>query len=417
MPIRRLFNRRVLPENIYVYRKQYVAIRIKYTKDNVKKLHFEYVGRIDDSGIWTLAEARRDKIREEIKSGKLGIEKKNDPAHLSFKSASEIFTKLYVTPTKEGASVKNFEYHLALICEFFGDKTLDQVGKEEVQHFRNWLEKRGKGNCDASQNRVQAVLTCLYNRFYEWREDRLELKDLVLPRENPSELCKKPNTDYRDRTVVLTEEEWARAYACGDDRIQRIIIGLSHSALRQCDLKRLRISENIDRDRNCFVGFQKKTGRKKKKFEPPITPEMWTIIETAKSDLIFDFRQKKRRWHRMCVRAGFVDASGKMTVQPRDIRRTTGRTLLKEGADIDTVRAYLGHASIKTTQRYVGSNRTDLNRAATIVSAKFKIPAMTPTMPDCSNCGNRPADRFENNGLCVYCIGSTKRKWRPMVAA
>lgn len=47
-----------------------------------------------------------------------------------------------------------------------------------------------------------------------------------------------------------------------------------------------------------------------------------------------------------------ADESKVSSFTPHDLRRTFATRLLKSGADINTVRQAMGHASIITTQRY-----------------------------------------------------------------
>ena len=190
--------------------------------------------------------------------------------------------------------------------------------------------------------------------------------------------------------------------------MRRILLGLVHSLLRQCDLRTLSKSKNIDQDRNCFVGLQKKS---KRKFEPPITPEMWVIIDSATTDLIFpDFPVNfNAPFRHLCKRA---EVSG---VEPRDFRRSGARRLLKKGQDIAIVQRYLGHGDIRTTQRYVGAQPSELQEAGKVLSSDYRWPTQPVREAAlCSNCKKQPADTVGDHGLCVFCFSLTKRKWRPV---
>ncbi len=54
-------------------------------------------------------------------------------------------------------------------------------------------------------------------------------------------------------------------------------------------------------------------------------------------------------------------------IRPHDLRRTVAGEMLTRGEDISTVAKVLGHASVKTTQRY------DVRPEATIAAAAAKI--------------------------------------------
>ena len=67
------------------------------------------------------------------------------------------------------------------------------------------------------------------------------------------------------------------------------------------------------------------------------------------------------------VKTGFVAAcrrAGIAGLRFHDLRHTFGSRLVEKGADIETVRSLLGHASIAVTQRYVHS--TDERRRTAV---------------------------------------------------
>jgi integrase len=65
-------------------------------------------------------------------------------------------------------------------------------------------------------------------------------------------------------------------------------------------------------------------------------------------------------------------------VRPHDLRRTCATILEERGVSIDTIRAYLGHASIRTTQLYLRNEQQRKEKAA----KALHIPYLEPT--DCS---------------------------------
>lgn len=401
----RTYNRRSLPKNISIMEKEgvdYVVFRKRHKGNDI----FLHIGPADEPGIFAKAEAKRGEILEKIRTGKLDLDP--DELHLSVVKAADIFWEKY--GKFKTASRSMFRRGVYFIKEYFPFKNLDQVTRHDVQGFRDWLEEK-KGQCDESANKSHTVLTRMYNIFYEWSEEVHEFKGLVLPKRNPGELCPHVDTEYRARTRIVTPEEFDKFMSFAEMRTRRLLLGLTHSLLRQCDLKRLRKSVNIDRDRNCFVGFQKKTKRKKK-FEPPITPEMWLLINSAEGDLILDYRNFQKEFDAARERADLGD------IQPRDFRRTGARTMVREGADLATVQRYLGHTDISTTQRYVGASREDMQEASKILSGSYKWPSLPPPEPKlCASCKRQKADPWAGHGMCVFCAAvRLKRKWRPSSA-
>jgi len=201
------------------------------------------------------------------------------------------------------------------------------------------------------------------------------------------------------RKVVLSANDFDAFMMAAPIRLRRLMLGAVHSLLRPCDLKTLSKS-HIDEDRNIFVGLQKKSGRR---YEPPITAAMWDLIRTAPGEQIFDATNFQKEFNATRLRAGMPH------VQFRDLRRTGARKMLKGGADIDTVRAYLGHGDLNTTRRYVGAANQDLQEASKILEGLYKWPTLTDA-PPCSNCGRLRGPEVLTNPErhCAFCVAGFK---------
>lgn len=404
MSVKVKFKKRVLPRGIFVKNGKYVFVRMARKGQKLN----EHIGPVDEPGIFEKAEAVRNRFVQQARSGKLGVAP--EEKRLSAIEACDIFWEKYARFKKSAANM--FIPALRYIKEYFAYTTLDDISRLKVQGFRDWLENEKKMT-DATTNKYHRVLVNLYNRFSEWADDEdgeREFKGLVLRKRNPAHLCPKANTDYRDRTVIVTPAHFDIYLECAPLRTRRILLGLIHTLLRQCDLKHLRKSQNIDRDRNVFLGLQRKT---KQKFNPPITPEAWRIIDSAEGDVIFDFTNFSKDF--AATRARAV-RRGAIAAQPRDFRRSGARNLLRQGVDIDAVRRYLGQTDIRTTQRYTGAPAQDVQEAGQVMSASYKWPVAPPPEPKlCLSCGRQKADPWADHGRCVFCVAVSKRKKNPTI--
>jgi integrase/recombinase XerD len=72
------------------------------------------------------------------------------------------------------------------------------------------------------------------------------------------------------------------------------------------------------------------------------------------------------------VVASSLPALANRPVSPHTIRHTTATHLLRSGVDINTIRAWLGHVSIDTTNIYA---EVDLQRKAEILKHSTALPA------------------------------------------
>ena len=74
--------------------------------------------------------------------------------------------------------------------------------------------------------------------------------------------------------------------------------------------------------------------------------------------------------------AGSLPALAKRPISPHTIRHTTATHLLRSGVDINTIRAWLGHVSIDTTNLYA---EVDLQRKAEVLAHSNALRTMKPT--------------------------------------
>jgi integrase/recombinase XerD len=51
---------------------------------------------------------------------------------------------------------------------------------------------------------------------------------------------------------------------------------------------------------------------------------------------------------------GYAEGIGVKNFAPHDARRTCARLCLKSGGDLEQIQMLLGHASIQTTEKYLG---------------------------------------------------------------
>jgi site-specific recombinase XerD len=59
---------------------------------------------------------------------------------------------------------------------------------------------------------------------------------------------------------------------------------------------------------------------------------------------------------------GCADRAGIKPLAPHDLRRTCARLCHAAGGELEQIQFLLGHASVQTTERYIGSKQ-DLSRA------------------------------------------------------
>jgi integrase/recombinase XerD len=79
---------------------------------------------------------------------------------------------------------------------------------------------------------------------------------------------------------------------------------------------------------------------------------------------------------------------GAANIQPHSLRHYYASTLVRNGADLESVRKLLGHSSLTITQIYVHSDERTLKNVAKLADVTQPAPAPKPEPTD------RPAIRF-----------------------
>jgi len=380
-----------LAPGISVYKDRYVVVRMKHGRERF----FKHIGAVSEPNIFVEAEAVRNQKIEEWRTNRLNIEPKIEL--LGIEKAREIYWENHV---KDLAQNQNYKRQLDLICDAWAMRTVDAITSRDVKDHVKFLKARGLSK--STINRHLACISGLFTKLDEWQalDEIPELRNVKLPRRNPCKHVERESEKDLVRKIVLTPEQFDLFMMGATIRLRRAMLGAVHSILRKGDLSALTKSANIDAANNIFTGLQRKSGRK---FEPPITPQMWDLIRTAPGDQIFDFTNHDKEFKAARRRAGMPE------VQFRDLRRTGARMMLRSGVDIATVQKYLGHGDLNTTQRYVGASGEDLQAAGKILDGMYKWPTMTEA-PPCSNCGRQRGPETLDNAerLCTFCAGGFK---------
>ena len=176
--------------------------------------------------------------------------------------------------------------------------------------------------------------------------------------------------------VILSREEIERLIQCADSRMHRVcILALYATGMRREELVRLKI-EDIDKAR-MVIHIRQGKGRKDRDvmLSPRLHAELrdyWRSANPKPETYLFPSKatpprtdvpmQSKNIWnavHEAAKRAGM-----EKRVHPHTLRHCFATHLLEAGADLRTIQLLLGHASLKTTCRYLHLSERHLKTAA-----------------------------------------------------
>jgi integrase len=114
-----------------------------------------------------------------------------------------------------------------------------------------------------------------------------------------------------------------------------------------------------------FKGIQNKTGQD---YYIPINGPLDELIRTAPGNEILNFSGFEKRWRRAVTRARLK------SLEFRDLRRSAATAMHEGGIKLKAISKMLGHASVSTTERYLGLRAENLHEAGQVLANRFAIP-------------------------------------------
>jgi site-specific recombinase XerD len=274
---------------------------------------------------------------------------------------------LEYTEIERGRAVKTVENYDHYLDRFFTQMKIEQVSditEERVREFRLWLNRQ-PGTAGSMKRRTQnyylialrAFLKYLRKRGIEGLSpERIELAkvperqlDLITAAEL-DRLMKAPMEAYNK------EKNEARKLNCLRDRA--ILELLFSTGLRVSELCALNSDIDLSRDE---VSVRGKGDKVRVVFLSPAAKESIREYLKARKDMeeALFVEGRPNRLHRigprdvqLRVKKYAAQAGITSKVTPHTLRHVFATDLLGNGADIRSVQALLGHASINTTQIY-----------------------------------------------------------------
>jgi site-specific recombinase XerD len=348
MSTRRLGGK-TLPKGLLVDR-DYLYLRLYERGVQIQKS----VGRADDPGAIERGKEMLAEWRRKLRLRRLGLELK--PRSILFEEGADIFWKHHASKV---SSSRNMEQRLRMLKGFFAGKKLEEITYLDVEAFRREREKKIKPN---SVNAEQNTMMAMYFFLDRWNRQRV-IDPIALPPHNPAAMVKRPHQDNFARTRIVSPDEFKKLMDAAQPNLRRIILAAVQTSLRICDLKNLS-KANINEATNQLEGFQQKSG---KRFTIPINSLFRRLIETAPEDKLLDFKGFGNQWLSLKKACGLHAST-----QFRDLRRTAGRTMLREGLDLASVSSFLGHTNLEQTVSYVAAPDADKRRGADVLQGIFR---------------------------------------------
>jgi integrase len=266
----------------------------------------------------------------------------------------------------------------------FGQQRIEDITVASVEAFQAQLGHRvhrGRPITPRTRNKVLNVLSGVFSRAR---------KVWGLPMNPAAELERHPGRNSGDIEVFSPEEVHALLRAAHDDRDAAIYATAAFAGLRMGELRALRwrdvdFPRSVIRVRASYAGGELSVPKSGEVRSVPMVDEVAHRLAvlrnrewfTGDDDLVFCEEQgswlNDDRLRRRYEKA--LHAAELRRLRFHDLRHTFGSLAITR-ADIVEVQAWMGHADIQTTMRYL--HYRDRGQAAERLADAFRVETVTP---------------------------------------
>ncbi|PIT91130.1 hypothetical protein COU17_02100 [Candidatus Kaiserbacteria bacterium CG10_big_fil_rev_8_21_14_0_10_49_17] len=264
---------------------------------------------------------------------------------------------------EKGRSLKTIENYDRYISRYLGwskVKKPKDITEESVREFRLWLNRQPGGSGESMKRRTQNYYLIALRAFLKY----IRKRGIETLSSEKIELAKVPERDLdlispADLERLMHAPEGEHLQALRDRAILELLFS---TGLRVSELASLNRDINLDRDELSVRGkgekvrvvFLSKSAKeavsryikKRTDIDDALFIQLGKNAKT-RDDLRLTPRSIERLVKQYALKAGI---SKKVT--PHVIRHSFATDLLENGADLRSVQALLGHASVTTTQVY-----------------------------------------------------------------
>lgn len=242
--------------------------------------------------------------------------------------------------------------------KFLGAETkISDITPSDIEKLKQYLLKSGLKN--SSVNRYYASLSKAFN---------LIILNKHLKMLNP---CKAVSKLKEDNQILryLTESEEARLMKRLPEYLKPIVICALTTGLRLSNILNLKW-DTINLEMG-FLEVLKQENKGHKKIQIPLSEKFKAELQkigVKKKGYVFINPKTGKPY--TTIKNGFNKALEKAGIENfrfHDLRHTVGTRLVANGADLMTVKEYLAHSQLSTTQRYMHPTPENMKRATAIL--------------------------------------------------
>lgn len=279
---------------------------------------------------------------------------------------TQFLEHLEIEKNRSQATLRNYDFYLKRFATWAKNPDVSEIDQEHIRQYRLWLnrltdEKTGEPLKKKTQNYHLIALRALLKYLAKRDIKTLPAEKIELGKQEERQV---EFLDSEELERFLRAPLEAKNPAIIQSRDKAIIETLFSTGLRVSELANLKRDQiNLQRDEFTIRGKGSKlrvvflTDNSKhwlKKYlekRADISPYLFVRHDKAMQDNKKEANLTPRSIERLVQKYATIGGITK-TVTPHTLRHSFATDLLRNGADIRSVQAMLGHSSITTTQIY-----------------------------------------------------------------
>ena len=235
---------------------------------------------------------------------------------------------------------------------------IEKITANNIRTYLNYLQQQ-KGNSASTADGKRVVI----NDFFQWCVEEGELDKNPCSRVDPIKF-----TDNIREPLTSIELAKVRA-ACETTREKALIEFLFSTGCRIAEVSAMKL-EDVDMENRTVIIQHGKGDKRRKSYlnaNSLVTIQQYLATRDDDCEYLFVDNRGKKEKHgvkstalRLEVEKIAKRAGINKKITPHNFRHTTGSYCSQSGMPIEQIQQLLGHASIKTTRRYISVNDNDV---------------------------------------------------------
>lgn len=283
---------------------------------------------------------------------------KEEKHPIKLKEFSELFIENYSKVNKR--SWKDDQDRLRWINDLFGDITLSELSPIHVERLKS--EKLKEGVTKTTVNHYLKTLKRMYNIAISWG----------YAERNPVRGVKFFSERDAQRERILTEEEEDRLLEAASAHLRPILVVALSTGMRRAEILNLKWKHVDFKKREIFIEKSKNGSPRKIDINSALLDEL-TRLKNRINNQQYVFINPRTGKPYKKVQRSFERARSNAKIEElrfHDLRHTFASRLIERGVDIVKVKEFLGHSTVRTTERYIHPDREEKKKAVELLCAK-----------------------------------------------